>query len=565
MPDHTGEPTPADDAERVRRGSEERYRKLFEDSVVGVFRRTLDGVLLEVNEAYARMFGFDSPITLLGTSVDQLYLRGEDRQAFQDRLERDGSVRNCELELQRQDGSRIWVLENATLVLDPVLEEEVVTGTLVEITERKLLAAELERMAYQDPLTGLANRRALQQEAGRILAFADRHGVQAGLVYIDLTRFKRINDTLGHSVGDEVLVEIAGRLRRRARESDLVARIGGDEFAVLLAEVGGEEGALAAAERLAAGLEPPIEVANTSLHVGAKLGIGLYPDHAEDFPGLLRAADRAMYQAKARERALSIYTASEGPPQDDRVLEKELRKGLVAGHLLLHYQPILQVRDGVTVAAEALVRWDHPKRGLLTAGEFLPRVAGTRLIRELDRWVLENAARQLREWKNATNGPRWVAVNIAPTTLADPNLGAELEELLGGSAAGQGLVLEVADQIAAGASEDSLKRLRGLRDLGIGVALAAFGAGPGALARLKEVPADMLKIGGHFLEDPHHSPERRTLVEAVVKLGQALGLTIVMERVEWPAQEEWTRAAGCDLAQGFYLGRPVPPEKIGRV
>lgn len=549
-------------AERALRQSEERYRRLFHGSVAGVFRRTLEGKFLEVNEAYARIFGYPSPEELAGRPVDEVYLEDEDRESFEETLREHGSARNLELALRRRDGSRIWVLESASMVDDPIRGEPVVVGTTVEITERKRLAAALERMAYDDPLTGLANRRALEQEAARILAFAARHGSRAALVYVDLTRFKRINDTLGHSAGDRVLVQVAERLRARARESDIVARVGGDEFAILLAEVEDAEGATTAARRFAEGLEPEHGVEGRAFHVGAQLGVAVYPDHAEDFASLLTAADRAMYRAKERgDLPVVAYRPSEEPTPDPLALEEEFRTAFEERQLTLHYQPILRVRDGGLAGAEALVRWAHPERGLVTAGDFLPRVESRRLLRRLDRWVLGEALRQLAAWDLPARPP-WVSVNLSATTLRDPLFTGEVERLVDGEGGGR-LVVEVDEGIARHLyrPEAVIERLR---KLGIIVALDDFGGGGSALGYLKTFPADILKLGGHFIRDLDRSPEQGTLAEAVIQLGQALGLTIITEDVEREAQDEWVRSSGCDLVQGYYVGRPVPPDELLR-
>lgn len=551
-------------AAEALRTSEERYRRLFEENLAGVFRRTLEGELLEVNEAFARILGYDSPGEMVGLHVGEVAISNEEFRTFERRLRSEGTVVNAELQVRRRDGARIWVLASASLQEESDRRARVVTGTVIDISRQKWLAAELERMAFQDPLTGLANRRALEKQARRILALAQRRGVQAGLIYLDLTRFKRINDSLGHSVGDEVLVETARRLRRGARESDLVARVGGDEFAVLLAEVAGDEGAVAAAERLTRGFDDAIEVAGRRFHVGAQMGVALFPDHASDFPGLLTAADRAMYRSKAnRDVPVTIYRPQgEGTPVDELSLEEELRTAVREKQFVLHYQPILEVSSGKRVGAEALIRWLHPQRGLLNAGEFVRFVEGTAMMGRLDRWVASTALRQLADWKGP-GAPEWVAINLSASTLWDRRFLRELSDLLKADGTVEGrLVVEVTEHAAIRDLKRTGSRLDALRDLGVAIALDDFGTGHSALAYLKHLPADILKIGGQFIHDLDRNPEKATLAQAVIRLGQAVGLTLVTEEVEREAQEEWVRESGCDLVQGYFIGRPVPPEEF---
>ena len=291
------------EAKGALEASEERYRLLFEHNVAGVFKISLDGRILEVNRAFAEMFGYGDPGALEDAPAEDLYADPAERSRFQSLLRREGSVRNFELECVRSDGSSIWLLENSVLMDDPGTGDEVVVGTVIDISRRKKLERELERMAYHDSLTGLPNRRLLREHAGQALAMADRGGHKLGLVYLDLARFKEVNDTLGHDAGDEVLRVVAHRLDTHLREADMAARVGGDEFAVMLSEVSGGEGAMAAASRLRRIFREPIAVKGHGRRLDARLGVALYPDHATDFDALLTAADHAMYRVRSETRA----------------------------------------------------------------------------------------------------------------------------------------------------------------------------------------------------------------------------------------------------------------------
>ena len=551
-------------AQEVIRSSERRYRLLFERNVAGVFRASLDGRILEVNEAFARMVGYDAPRDLETKSITELYASLPERRRFGEELERSGAVANRELQFTRKDGSTIWVLENSLLVEDTELMESVIEGTIVDITARKRLETELERMAYHDPLTDLANRRLLEERARMSLAFADRHGIQAGLVYLDLSRFKRINDTLGHEAGDAVLVEVARRIQSCLRGSDTAARIGGDEFACLLAEVGGERGALAVAHRISEQLSAPFELGDRTLHVDAQIGVSLYPEHAPDFEGLLAAADRAMYRTKIDGNpAIEVFSSLLDQTVPDEIAqEEELREALERDQFTLHYQPIVRISDGSLVGAEALIRWNHPVRGLLDASEFIRVAERCGVVRQLDGWVLEEAFRQAKAWENR-EAPEWISLNQSIRSLRDPELTSRIEGLLRRSKLpARRIVLEVNEGVAVRSPEPVAERLAALQRLGIQIALDDFGTGHSTLAYIKHFPADMIKLDGFFVHDLGTNHDSRNLVKAVIQMGRALGVTVIAEKVESETQHDWLRSVGCDLVQGFFTGRPAPAGQL---
>lgn len=553
--------------ERARetiRSSERRYRLLFERNVAGVFRASQDGAILEVNDAFARLLGYEAPLEVQGKSITDFYASLPERRRFGEDLERNRAIANRELQFTRKDGSTIWVLENSILVDDPELMEQVIEGTIVDITARKRLETELERMAYHDPLTDLANRRLLEERARMSLAFADRHGIQAGLVYLDLSRFKRINDTLGHEAGDEVLVEVADRIRACLRGSDTAARLGGDEFACLLAEVGGERGALAVAQRIANSLTEPLELGDRTLHVEAQIGVAMYPDHAPDFESLLAAADRAMYRTKIDGNpSIEVYSAALAESVPDEIAEEEeLREALESTQLTLHYQPVFRLADGKLVGVEALVRWEHPSRGLLEASEFIRTAERGGVIRRLDRWVLGEALAQAIRWEKHER-PEWISVNQSIQTLRDPEAASVVQQMLRQAPVPPGrLVLEINEGLAVNSPEAIRARLDELREMGIRIALDDFGTGQSTLAYIKHFPADIIKLDGFFVHDLGTNYDSRNLVKAVIKMGQSLGVTIIAEKVETEAQCEWLRSSGCDYIQGYYTGRPVPADEF---
>ena len=553
--------------EAALRASERRYRELFERNVAGVYRTTPTGEILEVNAACARMLGYDSPEELkreMNSAAVSAYADPDDRARVVRKLKQYGRLENHEARLVRKGGGTLWALENAILVDDPGLGGKVIEGTLTDITDRKHLEEELERMAYHDALTGLANRRLLKEQADRILARARRNGESVGLIYLDLARFKRINDTLGHAAGDRVLTAAARRLEEHVRESDMVARVGGDEFAILLADVDGEQGLRDAARRVAEGLETPIATADRAVHVEARLGLALYPDHASHYDGLLTAADRALQQSYAAgSSGVHLFRPGEAMgPGLEVELEDALQQALASDRLELYYQPIVRMVDDAVEGAEALLRWQHPERGIVSAGEFLHLADRTTLALEIDRWVLERAIRQIPTWADAGIA-EWVSVNLSAASLRDRSLPERVGEALREAGVEPGrLVLEVSEGMAVRNPELVMRTLRELRGVGVGVAIDNFGTGHSALTHLRHFPANLLKVDGSLIESLAPAERSGELARAIIGLGRALGMRVAVECVEHGYQRRWLREAGCELGQGYGFGIPAPPAEF---
>lgn len=553
-------------AEAEIRASERRYRKLFEQNVAGTFRTTLDGEILECNEAFARMFGFDSPEEMEGRNALELYKETGDRERYLRRLRDEGTLAGVELQLKRRDGTPLWVLESSFLVESPERDEPVNMGTLVDIDERKRLEAELQRMAYHDSLTGLANRRLLRAQAERALSLGARRGEEVGLVYLDLAQFKSINDRFGHDAGDQVLAEVARRLRARCRESDVPARIGGDEFAVLLSEVGDVDGAVAAARRLKEGLGEPFHVGQRSVKVEARIGVAVYPRHASNYDQLLTRADQAMYRARGRgQEEIRIHlppAEGEWDREMRRELEDDLQRAVEEESFCLFYQPIRTRTGEPAVGAEALLRWRHPEHGLMDAGEFVPLLERLRLIGEVDRWVLGQAVTQAVEWADE-GGPEWVAVNLSAQTFQARKLAEHIEGLLESRGlSGKRLVLEVSERAAMRETDQATRTIARLRKTGVTVAIDDFGTGHAALAYLKHFAPKLIKTDIVFVREVADSPPDRELIRGISELAHGLGMKVVAEGVETEEQYRRVVEAGVDLVQGFYTGGPVPPEEL---
>lgn len=555
------------DQERARRRlerQEERYRQLFERNVAGAFRTSLDGEILEANEAFARMVGYDTAAELEGTDVHELYLKPDQRSELLDRLSDQGHLASTELQLVRRDGSHMWVLENSFLVEDPGHHETVNVGTLVDITERKRLERELEEMAYRDPLTGVANRRLLREQVEQELSRLDREGTRGALLFVDLSRFKRVNDTLGHEAGDQVLAQVARRLIATVRGSDVVGRIGGDEFAVFLLEPGDPDSAVNVARRAVEEcFGRPFEAGARRIHLGASVGVALYPDHGASFDELLSRSDQAMYRARRESpgMAVQLYAGPAGAPSDELAREDELRRALDREELELRYQPVWALPGREVAGVEALVRWRHPERGVLRPAEFLPLAKRVGLIAEIDRRVFRNVTSQLRRW--GTNAPGWVGVNVSAAFLHDPGVREFLEDLFGDSGADPSrLVVEITEQTAMRDPERVREVLTSLRSRGARVAIDDFGTGHSALAYLQQFPTDLIKVDMLFVRGLGESPEADGLVQGIRALADGLGVPVVAEGVEEQRQLDRLTALACDYAQGFHLGRPATVEEL---
>jgi len=537
------------------------HRELFERNVAGVFRVMPDGSFLDVNEAMASMLGYTrEDLRRAGAGV--LYFDPSDREAWIEEIRRQGSLTNHTVRLRRRDGEEVWILENAVLLEDE--RRQVILGTAVDITERKRLEQELAHLAYHDPLTGLANRRLLHEIAQKALARANRTRSRVGVLYFDLVRFKRINDAFGHAAGDRVLVELAERIDGSVRRTDTLARIGGDEFAVLLVDLAEPEDALAAGRHIRSQLDTPFHVDDETFHVDARVGIAIYPDHAGDLDELLSHADLRMTEADLAAKGIVLESpGGDGDRRAELELEEAFLLELERDAFELHYQAIHRLPDPRPVAAEALLRWRHPERGILTAAEFLALAERTGRLRRLDRDSIARAVRQLARW-DRPEGPEWVAVNVAGATFEDP----ELPELVAGALGEEGvepsrLALEVTERATMRDPECAGRTFRALRDLGVRIVIDDFGQGHSSLAFLARHSFDALKLDRFFLHGIGGGGERERLAEGVVGLALGLDLAIIGEGVQTDEQLAWLVAQGCHYAQGFLLGDPLPPGEAG--
>jgi diguanylate cyclase (GGDEF)-like protein len=424
---------------------------------------------------------------------------------------------------------------------------------------------QLASMAYHDVLTGLANRVQLEEHLTVALARARRHGGAGALLYIDLDFFKVVNDTLGHDAGDELLRQVAARLSSRIRAGDVLARHGGDEFMLLLADIGTDARRAAdiVAHDLLATLEEPFSLQGHEFEVAASIGAALFPRDAADATSLLKHADAALYEAKRGGRGgVRFHAPQHAPSAAQLTLTARLRRALTQGELELHYQPVFDVATHWPVAVEALVRWRHPDNGLIPPGEFIPAAEASGLIEPIGDWVINQVLTQATAWRELGLAPE-IAFNVSPRQLAAPGFADRLLARIAGSPvpAGQ-LIVEITESTAMTDPQRTKPLLERLSQAGLRIAIDDFGADFSSLARLRDLPVDELKIDRAFLTNVPQDERSASIVTAVIQLAQALELAAVAEGVEHAEQLEFLALQGCDLVQGFHLGRPVPPEEI---
>ena len=420
-------------------------------------------------------------------------------------------------------------------------------------------ALENQRLAQHDELTGLPNRALFSELAREAVVDASRRsGGGAAVLLADLDRFKEVNDTLGHHIGDKLLRAVGERLREWLRDGDTVARLGGDEFAVLLPEARGVDEAREVADRLLAVLRAPFLVDGVALEMGASVGIACFPEHGQDSTRLLQCADVAMYTAKVAHRTMTYDAALDVNTPERLALYGELRRGIDEGQLTLHYQPRVDIDTRRVVGAEALVRWHHPDRGLVQPDDFIPLAEQTGLIRPMTLWVLRTALRDCVRWR-AAGHELSVAVNLSVRSLLDDGLAAEVAELLDESGLPPlALELEITETTAMADPGRSLVVLGELHALGLRLALDDYGTGHSSLAYLNELPVDTLKIDRSFVTAMDTSSQDATIVRSTIDLARNLGLQVVAEGVETRTSWQTLTHLGCDSAQGYWLARPEP-------
>ena len=425
--------------------------------------------------------------------------------------------------------------------------------------------AQLQQMAFYDQLTGLPNRSLFIDLVQREMLSAQRNDQQFGIFFIDLDRFKAVNDSMGHAAGDALLIEVARRLREVLREVDVVCRQSGDEFLVLVRDIEHWESLGEMAQRVLRSIEAPVVLANAPVKVSASIGISLYPEDGQDFETLVKHADIAVYQAKTLGRARYSYFHSElnSRLQANLELEQELAYAIGHDQLVLHYQPQVSAKTGEMVAVEALVRWQHPTRGLLYPAQFIGLAEESGRIAEMGVWTLREACRQLADWSARGIHIGNMAVNVSALEFRDHRLLDSLQAALDASGIPpQRLEIEITESVLMAETETSQRIIERLRQIGVGIAIDDFGTGYSSLAYLKRLRPNQLKIDRSFVNDTATDSDSRAIVKGVVGLAEALSLNVVAEGVETEEQRAFLQDIGCHTLQGYWIAKPLTVEAL---
>ena len=548
---------------------EQRFRSAFDDAAIGMALTGLDGRFVQVNRALCELTGY-SEAFLMDTAFGAI-THPEDVAADLDALGRlrSGELRTFATEKRylHADGHAVWISLNVSVVSGRGGPRYFV-AQMQDVTERRRAEADLAHQAMHDALTGLPNRALFMDRLGVALSHLERRPWPLAVMFVDVDRFKLINDSLGHQSGDELLRDLAQRLKDTMRASDTVARIAGDEFTILCQDLTDESEEVALAERLVAALREPFSVGGREIYVSASIGVAHARGGHADADALVAHADAAMYHAKAHGGSrFEVFHDGMRPQVAERLeLEHALRLAIDRDELRLRYQTEVSLETGAVSGLEALVRWEHPQRGLLSPDQFIPTAEETGLIVPLGNWVLRESCRQMAAWTaQGVFGPEVrIAVNVSALQLSDPATIGQVRAALAdhGLRADQ-LCLEVTETALTDGAGQAVETLHELKQMGVQIAIDDFGTGFSSLARLKELPpVDLVKIDRSFVSGLGVCRHDGAIVSSVLNLADALGVPVVAEGVETTDQASRLRGLGCALAQGYLFSRPVTAEEV---
>ena len=547
----------SDDRERLRMAA-----AVFDCTLEGVLVTGRDGLIVHVNRAFMRITGYQQD-EVLGQRPSK-FKSGRHGAPFYQQIyaslaqhgEWSGEIWN-----RRKSGETYPQWQTIRAIQDDNGELSHYVAVFSDISAIKHTEQELAYLAHHDPLTGLPNRLLFSDRAEQALAVAQAHKRGCGLLLLDLDHFQSINDGFGHTVGDQLLKLVGERLRRALSNGITLARLGGDEFGVLLENCQQVGQAASVAQEIIEHLREPFTCEGHRLFVNASVGIGLFPSDAQSADQLLRNADAALFKAKGNGRGCyALYTEELTAHAQHRVeTAGELRRALEQDELRVFYQPVHELRSGAKVGVEALVRWQHPQRGLVPPGEFIPIAERTGLIAEIDTWVLRQACQQMVQWQAEGHGLDFVAVNISSRLFSQHELYRQVDQVLDETGLDPALLeLEVTESAVMEDPEVALEQLHRLRELGINLAIDDFGTGYSSLLRLKRLPVQKLKIDQGFVAGLPLDEDDIAIVRVIIALAGSMGMQVHAEGVEQPEQAQFLLAQHCQLGQGYWFGRPVP-------
>ncbi|MDX6641502.1 MAG: hypothetical protein QOF12_2513, partial [Solirubrobacteraceae bacterium] len=558
--------TPLRKVQAELRAERDRAQRYLDVAGVTLLAIDLDGRVTMLNRTGHTLLGYEDG-ELIGADYFSTCFPADSaerlRASFAAHMAADDVNAEAELEVLCRDGSTRVVMWRTNVLRDAGRPVGLL-GSGTDITDRRKAQEQITHMAYHDSLTGLPNRAMLREHLDLALARATRSGESVAVLYIDLDDFKLVNDGLGHAAGDELLRTMAARLRARLREEDLLAREGGDEFLVVLADLDdhAELRAVSAAEGLIDALRAPLRLSDTEFEVNGSVGISIFPRDASDAEGLLAHADSAMYEAKAAGRGQVRGFRGRRQRSTERLaLGRRLRRAIEGGELTLHWQPIVALKTGLLTGAEALVRWNDPARGLISGGEFVPEMEAAGLLEQLDEWVAKAFATQRRAWRAQGLDPH-VGFNLGPRALSGARVDRLLACLGGADTDLSRVTIEISESEIL--RDDAVVRaaLHQLHAAGVDLALDDFGVAYSSLSRLRDLPAKWIKVDRSFLIGVPGDAAATRILDAILLLLDALESRVVVEGVETAEQLAHLTARGCEAAQGYFLGRAMPAEQL---
>lgn len=564
-----------DITERVNNLDELRLAATMFKAHAGILITETDGTILRVNPAFEEMTGYSSS-ELVGNNPRMLQSGKQSKEFYNKiwgKVAKDGTWQG-ELWNKRKDGALYAEWLTLTAVNDDVGEVTHYVGTSQDITERKEAESQIEYLAYHDDLTDLANRRLLHDRLRQNIASCKRHNEFGAVLLLDLDRFKDLNDSLGHSVGDEILRQVASRLKEIVREDDTVARLGGDEFVVVLSSVGNDISTIgvkvqAIAEKIRISLLQPYKQKNGQCYSTVSIGISLFPEKTENIDDIIKHADTALYRAKAQGRNTSCFYKPSMQIEVDAKLAigDGLRKALENKEFILYYQPQVNDRHEL-LGAEALIRWQHPEQGMIPPDRFIPVAEDTGLILDIGLWVLQEAARQVAEWHAAgicKQDMLRLSVNVSPRQFRQPDFAAQVLSVFEHAGVSPDCIeLEVTESMLMDDLDDIVKKMKELRRHGIRISIDDFGTGYSSLAYLKQLPLDQLKIDQSFIRDITSDDNDGVVVETIIAMASHLGLGVIAEGVENQRQLDFLIEKGCKAFQGYYFSQALSVDDFER-
>ena len=552
--------------------NEDKIRLILESTAEAIFGVDLDGLCTFCNPACLRILGYGSVDQIVGKNVHELIHHSH----------RDGAyypIEDCKIYRAfrvgrgtHADDEILWKSDGTSIPVEywsyPQRKNGEVVGavvTFIDISERKMAEERIQFLAYYDAITGLPNRTLLHDRLSTALASARRHQEKVALLLLDVDRFKVINDSLGHSVGDLLLRQVAERLRKSAREQDTVARLGGDEFVLVLTSIKNVSGVAVAADRIINAMSAPFTIQEHSLTVTCSLGITIFPDHGDDSEALLKNADAALYAAKDHGRnEFQIFSEEMNVQVMERLtLETDLRSAIHRNELLLHYQPQIGIADGKVTGAEALLRWQHSAMGIIMPDRFISIAENSGLINPIGEWVLRAACTQAFAWQQQGLASFPVAVNVSAVQLRQDGFLQLIRNVLRDTRLPpQYLELELTESVILSNADVIVALLRELKEMGVRLSIDDFGIGYSSLSYLRQFPFHRLKIDRSFLRDVALDPDNSAVTGAIINLAKNLDLGVVAEGVENEQQIAFLRKHNCEEAQGYFFSPPLPPVRF---